>query len=335
MPEESDGEVLVTGNQPLTTGRIICIRSMSLSGNILATLAYYDALDQPLTAFETWKQLIVAEPGAGRQAPVSLGDVAAALDERDLRKRIAYRDGFFCLPGREDLIPRRIIEEKTASAKLKRVRRLARYLRFVPFVRMIGLTGSLAMKKGKPESDWDFFVVLRKGRIWTGRTALTGFLHLIGKRRHGRHTKDRACLNYFITDDRLGIATEDLFSANEYVSVIPLVGGDTFRRFELKNRWIAGLKPDFRLIGPFPYWYVPDSDRATSVRGFLERLSDSDRLESWLRGWQRKKIMRNPKTAVEGGRIEATDQALIFLPHPHGPEIHEKFRRRFGELRLG
>ncbi|MEI7749678.1 MAG: hypothetical protein WCJ25_01600 [Candidatus Moraniibacteriota bacterium] len=307
---------------------------MSLSGNIIATLAYYDAFDQPLTAFEVWKHLTVEDVDGEKSEPVSLGDVVSALDGKDIRGRIAFWDGFFFLPGREHLVPLRIGTEKIAVAKLRRIRRLATALRLVPFVRMIGVTGSLAMKKGNSDSDWDFFVVLRAGRIWTGRTLLTGFLHLIGRRRHGNHTKDRACLNYFVTEDRLTIPTEDLFSANEYTFLIPLYGRETFQRFELKNRWIARLKPDFLPTEALPLWYVRDTDEARSFRTVLERIFDSDRLEAWLGEWQKKKILRNPKTGNEGGHIEASDQALVFLPDPHGPRVYEKFRKRLGEIRL-
>lgn len=307
---------------------------MSLSRDILATLAYYDALDQPITAFEAWKYLIAAERDGEKSDPVSLGEVVAALDEKDMRDRIALRDGFFVLTGREYLVGNRIRAEKVAVAKLRRVRRLAEMLRILPFVRMIGITGSLAMKKGNGGSDWDFFVVLRAGRIWTGRTILTGVLHIVGKRRHGKKTRDRACLNYFITDDHLVIPTEDWFSANEYSVLVPIIGRETFRRFELRNRWIARFKPNFHPTEIMPVWFLPDSRKLSSVRTLLERVLDSGTLESWLRGWQREKIRRNPKTRIEGGHIEATDQALVFLPHPHGPEVYEKFRKNFGELRL-
>lgn len=308
---------------------------MTLSRDILATISYYDVMDQPLTAFEVWKHLIVSEQVAERPAPVPLSSVYVALDGKELRGRISCRNGFFVLPNRDVLIAERIRSEKVAVAKLARVRRLVRWLRFVPFIRMIGITGSLAMKKGTRESDWDFFVVTGVKRIFVGRTALTGILHLIRRRRHGRHTRDRVCLNYFVTDGSLRIPTEDLYSANEYMQLIPVIGRETYRRFEVRNRWIAGLKPDFRPTELMPAWYVPDSGISSFVRSALERLLDSEGLESWLGRWQTAKIMRNPKTATEGSRIEATEQALVFLPRPHGPIVFEKFRKRFGEVRMG
>jgi hypothetical protein len=312
-----------------------CNSAMALSKDILATLAYYDVLDTPLTSFEVWKYLISADPGEQRPVPVSLGEIVYALEEPDLSSRIGSCEGFYFLPGREALVDQRIRGEKSSSRKMKRVRRLAALLRLVPFVRMIGITGSLPMMQGDPDSDWDFFVITRASRIWTGRTILTGILHVFRKRRHGEYRRDRACLNYFITEDRLEIPTEDLFSANEYTRIIPLFGRETFRRFELRNRWIADLRPNFRPTELLPSWSVPDSRRPRSFRDLLEQTFDADRIESWLAGWQRPKIMRNPKTALPGSRIEASDHALIFLPDPHGPLVYERFRKRFGELRLG
>jgi len=260
---------------------------MVRSRDILATLAYYDVLDLPLTSFEIWKHLIVADPDeSGKGKGVPFGDVVATLDSPDLSGRICSADGFYFLPGRESLVGCRLEADKIASAKLRRVRRLVRFLRAVPFVRMIGITGSLSMQRSDPGSDWDFFVVLRAGRIFTGRTVLTGILHLLGKRRHGNRSRDRACLNYFITDDRLEIPTEDLFSANEYTRIIPMFGADTFRRFEFRNRWIAGIKPNFHPTELYPTWSVPDTERLRFIRDTLERFLDSDRLERRLSVWQ-------------------------------------------------
>ncbi len=311
------------------------ITSVSLSKNLLATIAYYDALDCPLTAFEAWLHCVRMEDDAdGDGHAIRLGDVVAALSGDTFSDRIVPCDGFYPLRGREALVRSRIRSEKISSAKLKRVRSLSRFLAFVPFVRMIGVTGSLAMKAGDRESDWDFFVVLRAGRIWVGRTFLTGFLHIIGKRRHGKYHRDRACLNYYVSEDALEISTKDLFSAHEYQFLVPVVGEEVFRRFELRNRWIKKFKPQFRPIELLPLWYVREPGAAPRVRRLLEVVFDSAFLESWLASWQKKKIARNPKTRIFGGHIEATDQALIFLPKPRGPRVFERFMRTWTALRI-
>lgn len=307
---------------------------MSLSKDILATIAYYDVFGLPLTTFEIWEHRIAIDgPEEDRRVP--LRDILRSLREEPLAGRVAERDGFHFLKGRDDLVSARLRADKVSSAKLRRVRGLARLLAFVPFVRMIGVTGSLAMKQSDAESDWDLFVVLRSGHIWTGRAILTGFLHAIGKRRHGELSRDRACLNYYVADDHLEISSQDLFSANEYRFLLPVVGAGVFRRFEIANRWILDSKPNFHPTELLPLWYRPEPSLAAPVRTLLERIFASPALEAILARLQKRKIARNPKTGWKGARIEATDSALVFLPRPRGPRHFDDFMRLFAELRVG
>ncbi len=305
--------------------------SYQLSKNILATVTYYDVMDMPLTAFEIWRHLIVYERDNDLCAvPSKLSDIVTLLDSDFCREKLGRKDGFFFLKGRDRLVEERIRLEKISVRKLKRERRLARLLAFVPYVRMVGATGSLSMKHGSKKSDWDMFVVLKSGRIWTGRTVLTGFLHMIGKRRHGNKVTDRACLNYFVTDDHLEIGIKDLYSAHEYRFLIPLINFPLYQTFERKNRWIREYQPNFAPTLIASTWSVPSSRLAVSVQRFLEQVLDFFPVEDWLGSWQKEKIRRNPKTALEGSHIEAHDRALIFLPKPRGPRVFEQFKARLG-----
>jgi hypothetical protein len=304
-----------------------------LSKHVLATVAYYDVLGYCLSEFEAWKHLIVPRGGAGT-VPPDLRSVIDAADALVVEGRLVRQDGFLVLPGRRHLITERIRGEKRAVAKIKRAVRLIRSLAWVPFVRMIALTGSLSLKQTDAESDWDLFVVLRRGAIWRGRTLLTGALHLLGKRRHGRHVRNRACLNCFVTDGSRELALKDLFSAHEYRFMLPVIGGGEFRRFELANRWMAEFKPTFRPTEIAPAWLQEEHRLSLRLRSGGERIFSSEWIETWLSRWQRRKIERNPNTALPGGYIEATDEALIFLPHPKGPVVFEQYKDRLSTLGL-
>lgn len=305
--------------------------SYHLGKNIAATVTYYDVLDMPLSAFEIWKHLMLQEAEqTNSQQTCTLGDVFRVLASGQLDAKIEERDGLYFLSGRSDRIAARIRAEKISVAKLKRMRRLMCVLAYIPYVRMIGATGSLAMKNGTRGSDWDMFVVLRSGKIWIGRTILTGFLHLIGKRRHGKKIRDRACLNYFVTDDNLEIGTKDLFSSHEYRFFIPFLGFDLFQIFELKNRWMRGYRPNFLPTTIASLWTIQKTKSVLPVRGALESLFNLLNLESWLADWQTEKIRRNPKTALSGSFIETNNRALIFLPSPSGPRVFQKFKERLG-----
>ncbi len=303
----------------------------SLGKNILATVTYYDVLDFPLTAFEVWKHLVAYDDVYGKQTePVGLREVRDFLLYGSLTAKVFERDGFYFLAGRGHLVRERIQSEKLSVAKLKRMKRLARLIAYVPYVRMLGATGSLSMKHGSVGSDWDMFVVLRSGKIWLGRTLLTFFLQCIGKRRHGEKVNNRACLNYFVTDDNLEISTKDLFSANEYRFLIPLISFDWFQKFEARNIWIRHYKPQFFLTTLPSLWLVQESIGVEWVQTRLEYVFDFFHLEQWLSSWQKRKIARNPETRREGSLIEATDTALIFLPEPRGPLVFQEFKERLG-----
>jgi len=155
-----------------------------LSKNIFQTILYYDILNYPLTSFEVWKYLI-AENSCG------LGDVVEALEKRDIEKYIEEFQGFYFLRGRKELVERRIQNDKNSILKYKIAERVVKWLRFVPFVRMIAVTGTLGMKNCEKDSDIDFFVVLKKGRIFTGRLLVTSLVHILGKRRYGNKIKNK------------------------------------------------------------------------------------------------------------------------------------------------
>lgn len=312
---------------------------------IIATLAYYDEMDYPMTAFEIWKHLIAADypittglrQGDGESSKnirtyenLSLSEIIESLESEEIGKHVEEFEGFYFLKGRKELVEKRLGRNKLASFKIKKLRKIVWFLRFIPFVRMIAVTGRLAMKNSEKESDWDLFVVLKKGKIWTGRTLVTFFLHLVGKRRHGEKIKDRVCLNYFVTDESLEIDLENrswevnLFSASEYLFMIPLFGFKKFRKFQIRNSWIRDFKPNFSLNETKDLGMVSDSHFSKITRKIGEKILDFDFIEKILRKLEREKIAKNPKTHLSGSVIEADDNSLVFLPEPQGKEIWEK-----------
>lgn len=301
-----------------------------LSKFVLATIVYYDTLEYPMTAFETWKHLLIPD-GATDFSKVSLCAVEQALDALQVRGYITKQSGFWILPQREQLIFLRIQREKYAVQKLKRAAKLIRWCSWVPFIRMIALTGSLSMKQGDRSSDWDLLVVLKGGAIWTGRFLLTLWLTLLGRRRHGKYITDRACLNCYLTDSALEVPLKDVFSSHEYRFLYPIVGKDTFRTFELANRWIARYRPHFFPTEVSSLFLLPTQKWIEKCQYFLERLLTHQWLEAYLCQYQRKRIEQNPKTRLPGGFILASEEALVFLPEPKGPKVFEAFKKRLSE----
>ena len=311
-----------------------------LSKSIVSTICYYSALSYPLTAFEIWKYMIDRQDSCSmnfgdefEKKDYSLFDVMHELENsNELWRLIGNSSGYYFLKKEEYLVDERIRSNKISNTKIKRLMKVVRLLKFIPFVRMILVTGRLSMKNAEQESDWDLLVVLKDRRIWIGRTLVTLFTQFIGKRRYGKKIKDRVCLNYFLTTDSLEITDKNIFSSSEYMFCVPMFdAGGYYERFQLKNHWIKNIRMNYYINETSNLRRIQDSDASIAVRKYLEKLFDSDNLESFLRKIEKKKIDNNSKTKMESSFIEATDEALIFLPKPQGPLVFDKYQEKLEE----
>lgn len=304
---------------------------------LISTVAYYNELDYPLTAFEIWKYLTVFEKNQENQS-LGIEKIVSILEDNKIKEFIQESKGFYFMKGRSELIETRLKKNKISSLKIRKLRKIVYFLRLVPFVRMVAITGRLAMKSAERESDWDLFIILKKGKIWTGRTLVTIFLHLIGKRRYGKKIKDRACLNYFVSDESLKIDIENrplevnLFSASEYSFSIPLFGFKKYHKFQIKNSWIKDFKPNYSLTEVKDLKMISDNHFSKLIRKCGEKMLRLDFIENLLRKVEKEKIAKNPKTHKQGSIIEAKDEMLVFLPEPQGREVYQKCQERLDEM---
>jgi len=307
----------------------------NLSKYILTTLAYYDVMDYPMTAFEIWKYLTrtSSDNSDEQNERHSLLEVLRELETDKLEKDIEECNGYYFLKGRNELVVQRIERNKIAEQKFRIVRGVVWWLRFVPFVRGVAVTGRLAMKNTESKSDLDLLVVLKKGKIFTGRTLVTLLVHISGKRRYGNKVTNRICLNYFITDKSLEINLKDIFSASEYFFMIPVFGRKTFHKFQIRNSWLARYKINYQLDEVNNLKLMHDSKIAKLIRKIGERTFKASFIEQNLRSWQLHRISNDPRTHKPGSMIIATDDSLVFLPDPQSPKVFEKFQERLGNLK--
>ncbi|MEA2113280.1 MAG: hypothetical protein U9P63_01305, partial [Patescibacteria group bacterium] len=190
----------------------------SLEKSILATIVYYDVLDRPLNAWEIFRYMIRRRKADKTRLFRSacnntLNFVLDALENSlKLREIISQKNGFYFLRGREKIIKERIERQKIADQKWKKARKVIRFLQLIPFIRLVMVSGSLAMNNTKDRSDIDILIVSKFGRIWTCRGLTTLFIHLIGQRRHSNLTKNRLCLNHYLTDRSLKIPCKSLYN---------------------------------------------------------------------------------------------------------------------------
>ena len=109
-----------------------------------------------------------------------------------------------------------------------------------PFVRAVMASGSLSKGYMDEKSDLDFFIVTAPGRLWIARTLLVTYkrVFLFNSHKH-------FFVNYFVDEVHPLIEEQNLFTATELATVIPLQGGSHYLHLLSKNTWLTDFFPNF------------------------------------------------------------------------------------------
>ena len=323
----------------------------SLEKSILATLVYYDVLGRPMTGWEVWRYLVRPQPrsrlsdtsfasGKGRSPQCATSRILKTLENSlELAKLISQKNGFYFLKGRFRIVKQRIERQKIADQKWKKTKRMVKLLQIIPFIRLVAVSGSLAIGNPKKESDIDLLIVARAGRIWTCRGLTTLFIHCFGQRRHGLLTKDRFCLNHYLTDKSLKITSDSLYNAQTYAHLVPVLETESvlYNQFQKANQWLKDYlffypqsqQGYLRKVKPNHFFTF-----SRKLKEFILDKKMGDALEFILRRIQARRISKDPLIYQSGGRVIFNDEQLEF--HPDSPEkgILEMYNQKMKEFGL-
>lgn len=158
-----------------------------------------------------------------------------------------------------EIVPRGLESLADASARQRELARrrvqeaaefAARLARACPWIRLVGVSGSAAYGKARPQDDIDFFVVTGKRRLWV--TLLTAML--LGRIARLRATEAPVyCFNRSLEEDRCEAAFRDrrepLF-AREALNLRVLLGGTYYATLLREAAWMEGYFPNlYRMRG--------------------------------------------------------------------------------------
>ncbi len=328
----------------------------NLEKSIIATICYYDTLDYPLTGFEIYKYLVTPsfsppyqEGVRGGGVNVSFNNILNALENNsELKKIIQEKNGFYFLQGKEKILPQRIKRQKLADQKWKKARKIIWLLQIIPYLRMIAVSGSLALENTRKNSDIDLLIVTKAGRIWTCRTLITILITLLGKKHYKGKTRDRICLNHYITDKSLRIPFESLYNAQTYARLVnvyefflPLAKGEIkrgyFQQFQKENLWVKNYLVFWLNIKAGNLRMIKKNKTLISFAKFSETVLDNligNQIENTLGKWQEKRIKADPLFKKPGGRITADKNQLEFHPESHEVRIVKNFNQKMRDLEL-
>lgn len=206
----------------------------SLTGinkNILATLAYFDMFNYPLTRGEIFLFL---------QQKHSQYDLDITLRYMVASQSIFNFGTFYTLKNDTSLVKRRVEGNRKAADLMITARKVSDLLIRFPYVRGIAVSGSLSKNYADDDSDIDLFIITAKNRLWIARTIMHTFkklTFLVNKQHY-------FCMNYYVDEAELQIKEKNIYTATEVVTLIPLQGDALFEQFFAANSWTQDYLPN-------------------------------------------------------------------------------------------
>ena len=308
--------------------------------SVLATIAYYDIFDHPLTGLEAFKYLInplhivgqlnqMHETKLEPMASISFAGVLKTLENFRAEKVIAEKNGFYFLPAREAIIKERIERQKISGQRWKKVKKVIKLIQFVPFLEMVAVCNSLAIDNSKEEADIDFFIVAKKGRIWSVRLMVTFLIWIMGEWRHKEKISARICLSFYVSDNflnlrPLAINPYDIYLAHWIAQLRPVFcQKNIYAEFISQNFWVRDYLLNF---GQFPNFYHPEfkaSKIATWFRGVCEGV-----LSSWLGNLKEKILCFFQKKKISRKLVEHDIPTAVVVSE-NVLKFHENDKRAF------
>ncbi len=165
------------------------------------------------------------------------------------------KNGFYFVRNRSGLVYKHLVRERISQKKIKIASNASKIIALVPTVKMVGITGSLAMKNASKGSDIDLIIITKEGKLWLTRIMTYMVLKLMNfkVRKPGKKERGELCLNIWLDQSNLkwGSKERNFFTAHEILQIIPLVDKDhIYEHFLSENKWALDFWPNAIEIKP-------------------------------------------------------------------------------------
>lgn len=208
--------------------------------SILKTLLYADIFNYPLTKQEIYNFLI-SDKKIGKETIFKL--------LKNLKSHVTYKENYFFIKGKDDLIKKRKKREAISIEKLKKAKKIIKKLSLIPTVRFVGISGALSMRNSEVEDDIDIFVIAQKNFVWTTRFLLIIMLLIMGiyRNRNAKKYTDKVCLNMIVAENKIYFdkSNQNLYLAHEILQLLPVFNrNNTYEKFIKLNKWCNNFLPN-------------------------------------------------------------------------------------------
>jgi len=192
--------------------------------SILKLLAYFDIFHYPLTKNEIRQSLT---------SSFTEDELDQMLRGLLARQAIFLHLGFYGIHNTPMLAHRRTEGNSRAEKMMPKALSIGRFLGHFPFVRSIAISGSLSKNFADEKADIDFFIITKANRLWIART----IMHLFKKLTFITGHQHYFCMNYYIDEEGMMIESQNIFTAVEIATLLPVSGKKELDNFFVINNW--------------------------------------------------------------------------------------------------
>jgi len=196
--------------------------------SILRTIIYFDVFHFPLLESE-----IIF------YSTIQPND-KAEIDKLVLKGILNKVDEFYGIGDLKQNVKKRALGQSEAEKYWKSARRTSNILSLIPFIRCICISGSLSKGYMDKDSDVDYFIIVKKNRLWIVRAIFSFFILGFSM----LNIKKYFCPNYIIVDSDLEIRDKNIFTATEIASLVPMYNQKMYEDFLAQNIWTNRFMPN-------------------------------------------------------------------------------------------
>lgn len=269
----------------------------------------------------------VGMPTESSAKRVALEEMEKAIQKLINNHVVIELRGRIIFSGQNALIEEHEKREVLFARKFRRSRWVTRWLAMFGGVKFVALCNTTARAHADENSDLDFFVIAKRGRVWQTRLWATLPFRLLGWRpRADRAVRDAVCLSFFIDEDAFDLSPlmlpdDDPDFRHWFLSFLPLYDDGVGEIFWRANKAITNQHP-FAL----PWIVNPDA----RIKKSFARFPSFAFLEPFARALQTH--FMNQEIAARMNRnttVVVNDHVMKFHVH----DGRAAYRERYVELR--
>lgn len=212
---------------------------------LLKSLAFFDLFSYPLSLWEWWQNL---------EIKTTLEEVAQTADNLLASGQVERREGWYFLPGRQEIVFERRRRYNFTNQKIKRAEKAARLFRLIPSVKLVAVSNLIGHHNLREGSDIDLFIVSSPGRLWLTRFFCVGFMKILGWRPRQGDKQNKICLSFYAATTGLDMDSLRLDGGDSYfehwlMGLHPVYDKNRYLDYlRFKNPWLKELFPNSYLL---------------------------------------------------------------------------------------